>query len=319
MGVVTTAGGLERGAMASSRVMASASSAGSDVARQSSLYSVGRLAGLSGDRRGSNAGSTNVEDLLRNFYAESPAGDAAMGDENSPYVGVARAVQDGAGSGGSGKEVTLSQQERLSAPRVASRRTAEEVWEEISRDRKVDVGAERVYKEEFENITLEDFLARAGAVTVDDSPSAPVLLPPQVEGAMLGFAADASMADRYAQQNQQVLLADGQFSGFGNGADSGGVGRGKRKLLADTVDRASQQKQKRMIKNRESAARSRERKQVRALFLAKLLIGKINVSIRLHELVPEAIFDMKFIVPDFLFFWVTCRLTFSNLKHWQQG
>ncbi|CAA7396893.1 unnamed protein product [Spirodela intermedia] len=247
--------------MASSRVMASSSSAGSDVARHSSLYSVGRLAELSGGRRGSNAGSTNMEDLLRNFYAESPARGAAMGDENSPYVGGARSLEDGAGGGGSEREVPLSQQERLSAPRVADRRTTEEVWEQISRDRKADVGAEGIYKEEFEEITLEDFLARAGPETEDDSPSAPVFMQPQVEGPMVRFAADASTGDRYPQNNQQLLLVDGSFARFGNGADSGGGGRGKRKLVADPVDKASQQRQKRMIKNRESAARSRERKQ----------------------------------------------------------
>lgn len=40
-------------------------------------------------------------------------------------------------------------------------------------------------------------------------------------------------------------------------------GRGKRKAVEEAVvDRATLQKQRRMIKNRESAARSRERKQV---------------------------------------------------------
>jgi len=44
-------------------------------------------------------------------------------------------------------------------------------------------------------------------------------------------------------------------------------GRGKRKAVQEVVvDRATQQKQRRMIKNRESAARSRERKQVFFLF-----------------------------------------------------
>jgi len=45
-------------------------------------------------------------------------------------------------------------------------------------------------------------------------------------------------------------------------------GRGKRKAVEEAVmDRATLQKQRRMIKNRESAARSRERKQVLFLFL----------------------------------------------------
>jgi len=44
-------------------------------------------------------------------------------------------------------------------------------------------------------------------------------------------------------------------------------GRGKRKAVEEAVvDRATLQKQRRMIKNRESAARSRERKQVLFFF-----------------------------------------------------
>ncbi|XP_019441046.1 PREDICTED: G-box-binding factor 4-like isoform X2 [Lupinus angustifolius] len=55
---------------------------------------------------------------------------------------------------------------------------------------------------------------------------------------------------------------------FGNGVDGtvvgtsgGGGGKGKRKVIEETIDKATLQKQRRMIKNRESAARSRERKQ----------------------------------------------------------
>lgn len=45
----------------------------------------------------------------------------------------------------------------------------------------------------------------------------------------------------------------------GGGAAAGG--RGRKRALMDPMDRAATQRQKRMIKNRESAARSRERKQ----------------------------------------------------------
>ncbi|KAK7331657.1 hypothetical protein VNO80_28394 [Phaseolus coccineus] len=49
-------------------------------------------------------------------------------------------------------------------------------------------------------------------------------------------------------------------------------GRGKRKPVEEAVvDRATQQKQRRMIKNRESAARSRERKQAYTVELESLV------------------------------------------------
>ncbi|CAA6660542.1 unnamed protein product [Spirodela intermedia] len=164
-----------------------------------------------------------MEDLLRNFYAESPARGAAMGDENSPYG---------------------------------------------------------IYKEEFEEITLEDFLARAGPETEDDSPSAPVFMQPQVEGPMVRFAADASTGDRYPQNNQQLLLVDGSFAR-----------EGKRKLVADPVDKASQQRQKRMIKNRESAARSRERKQayIQQLETLAARLEEENATMREEQLMENLI------------------------------
>ncbi|KAI4338290.1 hypothetical protein L6164_016632 [Bauhinia variegata] len=54
---------------------------------------------------------------------------------------------------------------------------------------------------------------------------------------------------------------------FGNGIDGAVVGvaapgRGKRRVMEELVDKATLQKQRRMIKNRESAARSRERTQL---------------------------------------------------------
>jgi ABA responsive element binding factor len=60
--------------------------------------------------------------------------------------------------------------------------------------------------------------------------------------------------------------ADGDAAGSVAGAVGVGGGRGSRKrALLDPADRAVMQRQKRMIKNRESAARSRDRKQVRGV------------------------------------------------------
>uniref|UniRef100_A0A2P2Q344 ABSCISIC ACID-INSENSITIVE 5-like protein 6 n=1 Tax=Rhizophora mucronata TaxID=61149 RepID=A0A2P2Q344_RHIMU len=54
--------------------------------------------------------------------------------------------------------------------------------------------------------------------------------------------------------------------------ETAGRGRGKRRLTEEPpVDKATQQKQRRMIKNRESAARSRERKQAYTVELESLV------------------------------------------------
>ncbi|KAJ6819944.1 uncharacterized protein M6B38_398545 [Iris pallida] len=70
-----------------------------------------------------------------------------------------------------------------------------------------------------------------------------------------GYPADLSAAENPAM-------------GFGGG---GGRGRGRKRPVMDPVDRAALQRQKRMIKNRESAARSRERKQAYTVELESLV------------------------------------------------
>jgi ABA responsive element binding factor len=200
--------------MASSRVMPSSSPShtASDLAR------FAQAASKPGGGGGSGLGSVNMEELLRGIYNEMPT----PGPRSEP-----------AGAGDRPMSPTPAE--------IGPRRTAEEVWKNITRrggiagtDARASVRAGRAAGSE---MTLEDFLAREGAVKEDEvrmpGPSAPV------EG--------------------QVAM--GLLSGPQTVASSGG-GRARKRQLMDPVDRATMQRQKRMIKNRESAARSRERKQV---------------------------------------------------------
>ncbi|KAJ0971989.1 hypothetical protein J5N97_019948 [Dioscorea zingiberensis] len=121
-----------------------------------------------------------------------------------------------------------------SASPLPGGKTMEDVWLDISTERKQEGG------EGIEEVTLEDFLARAGAVMEEEvrDPSGPRI--------------------------DSGIGIENRILGFGNVGDSGGRGgrgRGRKRLLMDPEDRAALQRQKRMIKNRESAARSRERKQ----------------------------------------------------------
>jgi ABA responsive element binding factor len=71
---------------------------------------------------------------------------------------------------------------------------------------------------------------------------------------------------------QGIESVEGSVIGFGNGNGNGvevveGGRRGKRgRPVLEQLDKAAQQRQRRMIKNRESAARSRERKQVYSMY-----------------------------------------------------
>lgn len=121
------------------------------------------------------------------------------------------------------------------APRQATtaRRTVDEVWKEITGGSGGEEAAPASPGGAAE-MTLEDFLAREdGAAVRAPGPSAA----PEEQAAMPTMA----------------------FLGGAAGARGGG--RGKKRQLMDPMDRAAMQRQKRMIKNRESAARSRERKQ----------------------------------------------------------
>lgn len=88
-------------------------------------------------------------------------------------------------------------------------------------------------------MTLEDFLSKNGAVREED-----VMVP--VGG--------------YGQFQAAPMAVYGNGSGAAAPAT-----RVRRRVVEEPLDKATQQKQRRMIKNRESAARSRERKQVVSL------------------------------------------------------
>ncbi|KAL7592591.1 hypothetical protein Lser_V15G34184 [Lactuca serriola] len=128
-------------------------------------------------------------------------------------------------------------------------------------------------------MTLEDFLTKAGAVREEDV----VKLPPVSASAVIseypgvvdpiicgGGGAGAGAGASFQVMPQQHM----QFgSAIGTSAGTSGGGRGKRKVVVEDppVDKATQQKQRRMIKNRESAARSRERKQAYTVELEALV------------------------------------------------
>lgn len=185
----------------SARLMPSSSTANSDLARNTPIYS---MEPATGSNNHASSSTSIMDDLIRNMYESSDNGGSKIVDE---------------------------------------------VWKEIS-GRKMDGGDGSAFDGE---ITLEEYLSKEE-----------VRVP-------AGFGADPTVMNQQQQQNQQEGLAveeGNQVLGFGDGSvESGGRGRGKKRPVLDPVDRAALQRQKRMIKNRESAARSRERKQVCCLII----------------------------------------------------
>ncbi|XP_076925293.1 bZIP transcription factor 12-like [Bidens hawaiensis] len=116
-------------------------------------------------------------------------------------------------------------------------------------------------------MTLEDFLTKAGAVREEDVSKLPV---PEYTGVI-----------------DPVIVAGNGNGVIGRSFPQGG--RGKRKVVVEDppVDKATQQKQRRMIKNRESAARSRERKQAYTVELESLVAQWEEEHARLVKEVDE--------------------------------
>ncbi|KAL0284800.1 UNVERIFIED_CONTAM: hypothetical protein Scaly_2837800 [Sesamum calycinum] len=193
--------------MASSKVMASRSPPNPDPPRHSSTSPLN----LHSDHtRG--FGSMNMDDLFRNIYSESDSfalqnnGGAASGEGGSSAVdGAAGGMRSGSGNGNGSK-------------------TADEVWRDI-----VSGGAAAGGSGE-PGMTLEDFLAKAGAVNEEDVRVPPVVTmapPPPMAGA---FGMEAGMMNPAAgvpavQFAPAVCVQNGFGVDFGNGiaAVSGGV------------------------------------------------------------------------------------------------
>lgn len=133
-------------------------------------------------------------------------------------------------------------QKQASLNRALSKRTVDEVWKEIQRGEKAGNGV--VVKSEKETtwgeMTLEDFLSKAGAYS---------------EESELGAAVGLDAVDTPQSLSAQFTLSPAISGGALSDAPILGYKRGAPETVVE-------RKLKRKIKNRESAARSRARKQV---------------------------------------------------------
>ncbi|XP_066400642.1 ABSCISIC ACID-INSENSITIVE 5-like protein 3 isoform X2 [Miscanthus floridulus] len=163
----------------------------------------------------------------------------------------------------------------------AVKKTVGEVWRDIQSagggGRQPSMG----------EMTLEDFLSRAG-VAVDAAPHWMHQYPPQQQYALprplpLGAAAPGPAA-AYCDRPVGVFLSHShshsQVAGRKRGAAAAGDGDG-------VVERTVERRQKRMIKNRESAARSRARKQAYTNELENKIARLEEENERLRKLKPD--------------------------------
>lgn len=197
-----------------------------------------------------------VDGILRDVYSAAPSTETTLVDASitlidTPIPAVA------ADNSEASQDQTVAD---CNNNNVA--KSVDEVWREIVSGERKDITMKEEAPDEM--MTLEDFLAKAGAVEeAAAAATAEVKVnPDRLSGGVYAF-------DSVGGSAFQILdKMEGSIVGLGNGMEvvgsGGGGGRGKRGrgVLMEPLDKAAQQRQRRMIKNRESAARSRERKQV---------------------------------------------------------
>lgn len=259
--------------MASSKVVTSSASKNPDRRRKSSSNtkssSVSDLYNNHGQIKNDivdhNNLSTAVDGLLRNLYGgdnEATAVSTLLDAEITllDAAGSVTPISDNEGS--SARGMRIDGRQGSSGFLDVGRKEMKDIWKEIVAGRSERRECKQEAPDEF--MTLEDFLTKAEAMDEEDVKVVPgPLATERLSGGLFSF--DSLPMSPFPSQS----TADGAIgSGIG---EVNGV-RGKRRAAFESLDKAAQQRQRRMIKNRESAARSREKKQAYQVELESLAV-----------------------------------------------
>ncbi|KAG5239469.1 ABSCISIC ACID-INSENSITIVE protein [Salix suchowensis] len=249
------------------------------LVRENSMYSLtlDEVQNQLGDL-GKPLSSMNLDELLKNVWTVEANRTMGLEVEGTPFA----------------NQTALQRQASISASSALSKKTVDEVWKDIQQSKHDGEMKSREQQPTLGEMTLEDFLVKAGVVTeapVDKKDGGSIVgvdtytaqqfpqqsqwvqYPPHPQyqhpqQSMMGVympgqpmpqplrMGAASMMEVSYPENQVTLPPPltGTLSETQTPARKRGVPEG---VIEKTVER----RQKRMIKNRESAARSRERKQ----------------------------------------------------------
>jgi len=248
------------------------------LVRQNSMYSLtlDEVQNQLGDL-GKPLSSMNLDELLKNVWTVEAAQTTALEVEGTPFA----------------NQTALQRQASLSLTSALSKKTVDEVWKDIQQSKHDEEMKSKERQPTFGEMTLEDFLVKAGVVaeaSVDKKDGGSVVLvdtnaaqqflqqsqwvqyPPQPQyqhpqQSMMGVympgqpmpqplhMGAGSMMDVSYPENQVPVPPP--LMGTLSDTQTPARKRGVPNMFEKTVER----RQKRMIKNRESAARSRARKQ----------------------------------------------------------
>ncbi|XP_042016352.1 cell division protein FtsZ homolog 2-2, chloroplastic-like [Salvia splendens] len=301
------------------------------LGRQSSIYSLtlDEFQHTLSENGTKNFGSMNMDEFLKSIWtAEEHQNQAHAHGQAHPTAtipssnsGLHFPLHEANGTcvgNGIAKQLSLPRQGSLSIPEPLCRKTVDEVWSEIHRSRHHGNGhipnPNTAHKQPtFGEMTLEDFLIRAGVVR-EQNLAASVAVPPQQPAfgmyqnsshptmgpglivrpvmAVAGYqplqtgVGDAAGYGGRMKSYSQGPPPEVSYGGRAGNESGGGLGMGspvsplsdgmgavqveggvdgmsggRRRTLDRPVEKVVERRQRRMIKNRESAARSRARKQ----------------------------------------------------------
>ncbi|XP_078432489.1 bZIP transcription factor TRAB1-like [Wolffia australiana] len=218
----------------------------SGLVRQSSVYGLTFEEFQNSLGPSKDFGSMNMDELLKSIWtAEEAQTMAAL-------------------SGATG----LQRQPSLTLPQTLSQKTVDEVWKDMFKEGGVFMQPQQAIQKQptLGEITLEEFLVRAGLVRDDTQRVVS-------NGGSLVFGEASGGVERVTVAALGSGYGGGEEGGMRGNEDSspmsggGGVGRERegggrgRRHGGVGLERVVERRQRRMIKNRESAARSRARKQ----------------------------------------------------------
>ncbi|CAN1298407.1 ABSCISIC ACID-INSENSITIVE 5-like protein 2 [Linum perenne] len=201
------------------------------LGRQNSLYNLtlDEVQNQLGDL-GKPLISMNLDELLKNVLTAEPNQSVDAETEGTQLA----------------NQTSLQRQASLSIAGALSKKTVDEVWRDIQQS-KTNGEKKKDRQPTLGEMTLEDFLVKAGVVAEASMDSR--------DAGVAGI--DANVTPQFPQQGQWLQY----HQNMGTLSDSQMPAR-KRGAPGEIVEKHVERRQKRMIKNRESAARSRARKQV---------------------------------------------------------
>lgn len=201
------------------------------------------------------------------------------------------------------------QQASFSVPPPICKKTVDEVWSEIHKDQphqnEITQNEHLKREQTFGEMTLEEFLIKAGVVQ-ESSFSLPFInsssaqpkpaIQFQNQSRMgLGFCAQKSNVGNgiggysVLSQRNSAVVREGTSSGGGvqkwqSVRDTSEVGGSRKRIIDGPPEVVVERRQRRMLKNRESAARSRARRQVLYSLLSSFLVLELNPFRKSREL-----------------------------------